>query len=202
MYFLRKPSPARLGRALASFEGMPYSYDEVGATSGATLPPGYDIGRERVKLGEGEAAFARAREAIRRWTPFAIPGIELLHPDVPIAAGRVVASLMRALGVWSLNGCRIVYVVEEHGEVERFGFAFGTLLDHAEQGEERFLVTWDRRDDAVWYDIVSFARPRQLPARLAAFMVRRLQRWFRRESGLAMQRAVRDGHPIAHRVER
>lgn len=174
---------------LARYERMPLSYPEVGATAGR-MPSGYDIGSELRKLGEGEAAFARACAAIRSWQPFAIPGIEILHPDVPIAEGFVVASLMWAMGLWSMNGCRIVYVVEEAGDVERYGFAFGTLLDHAEQGEERFVVSWDHRDDEVRYEIASFARPRQLPARLAVFMVRRLQRWFRRESALAMERAV------------
>ena len=46
--------------------------------------------------------------------------------------------LARALGLWVLNACRIVYVIEEDGPLRRFAFAYGTLPEHAESGEERF----------------------------------------------------------------
>ena len=51
------------------------------------------------------------------------------------------------LGLWWLNACRIVYVVDEAGPVTKFGFAYGTLPGHAGTGEERFLVEWDRASD-------------------------------------------------------
>ena len=38
------------------------------------------------------------------------------------------------LGLWWLNACRIVYVVDEAGPVTRFGFAYGTLPGHAGSG--------------------------------------------------------------------
>src|SRR5262245_46391050 len=44
--------------------------------------------------------------------------------------------------------------------VNRHGFASGTLPAHAESGEERFIVEWDRADGGVWYDILAFSRPR------------------------------------------
>ena len=43
-----------------------------------------------------------------------------------------------------MNAGRVVYLVDEDGPVPRFGFAYGTLPGHAESGEERFLVEWDR----------------------------------------------------------
>ena len=36
----------------------------------------------------------------------------------------------------------------------KFGFAYGTLPDHAATGEERFLIEWNQDDDSVWYDIL------------------------------------------------
>ena len=51
----------------------------------------------------------------------------------------MVAILARSIGLWWLNACRIVAVVDEDGPVKRFGFAYGTLPDHAGSGEERFL---------------------------------------------------------------
>ena len=65
----------------------------------------------------------------------------------------------RHFGFWSLNACRIVYTIDEEGPVVRFGFAYGTLPDHAEQGEERFSVEWHHEDGTVWYDILAFSRP-------------------------------------------
>ncbi len=50
--------------------------------------------------------------------------------------------------------------------MSRFGFAYGTLPGHVESGEERFLVEWDRGDDAVWYDILAFSRPNHVLTRL------------------------------------
>jgi uncharacterized protein (UPF0548 family) len=64
---------------------------------------------------------------------------------------------------WSLNPCRVVYVLEETGgEVERYGFAFGTLPGHSEEGEERFTV--ERRAPTIRSGM-SFYR---LPARITS----------------------------------
>ena len=88
-----------------------------------------------------------------------------------------------------MNACRIVYVMEDHGSPERYGFAYGTLPDHAEMGEERFTVEFNRDDQTVWYDIYAFSRPRML-ARLAYPLSRALQKRFAKDSLMAMQKAV------------
>ena len=98
--------------------------------------------------------------------------------------------IARLFGLWWLNACRIVYVVDEPGPVQRYGFAYGTLPEHAESGEERFTVEWHQADAAVWYDILAFSRPQQLLARLGYPLARRLQKRFARDSAAAMQRAV------------
>jgi uncharacterized protein (UPF0548 family) len=99
----------------------------------------------------------------------------------------------RGLGVWWLNACRIVYVVNEAGPVTRFGFAYGTLPGHVESGEERFLIEWNRADDSVWYDILAFSRPNVLLARVGYPFVRHKQARFRRDSTASMLRAVCSG---------
>jgi uncharacterized protein (UPF0548 family) len=111
--------------------------------------------------------------------------------DTPLESAQVVAVLAKVCGLWWLNACRIVYVVNEQaGDVVRFGFAYGTLPRHAESGEEQFLVEWDKRDGSVWYSILAFSRPRHWLARLGYPLVRRLQRRFGRESAEAMLRVV------------
>jgi uncharacterized protein (UPF0548 family) len=106
-----------------------------------------------------------------------------------------VAVVARVLGVWWVNACRVVYVVDQDGPVARSGFAYGTLPGHAESAEERFLAEWDRADDSVWYDILAFSRPRHPLARLGYPLTRRTQRRFARDSAAAMLRAVGVGPP-------
>jgi uncharacterized protein (UPF0548 family) len=148
------------------------------------------VDHARVRLGDGEEVFQAARSALSSWEHFRLGWAEVWPPDPPVRQGQVVAVLARILGLWSLNAARIVYVVDRVGPVTAFGFAYGTLSDHAESGEERFLVEWDRREGGVWYDILAFSRPRHFLARLGYPLVRRMQERFRRDSGRALQQAV------------
>jgi uncharacterized protein (UPF0548 family) len=151
------------------------------------------VDRTRIKLGEGARTFAAAKAALGRWEHFRLGWVETWPPETPIQAGQVVAVIARRVGLWWLNACRIVYVVDEEGPVQRYGFAYGTLPEHAESGEERFTVEWHEADDAVWYDILAFSRPQQLLARLGYPLARRLQKRFARDSAAAMRRAVCQG---------
>jgi hypothetical protein len=75
--------------------------------------------------------------------------------------------LGRHFGLWSLNACRIVYVIEEEASLLKcYGFAFGTLPGHVERGEERFTVEWHRAYDSVFYEVFAFARPAHPLARV------------------------------------
>jgi len=189
MLSLWKCSDGFVQEFLVRRAALDYSYPAVGATAG-TPPSGYVVDRVRVKLGEGEAAFAAARRALERWDQFRLGWLEAAPPATPIEPGQAVAVLIRTMGVWWLNANRIVYVIDEPGPVARFGFAYGTLPGHAESGEERFLIEWDRAEGSVWYSILAFSRPRHWLARLGRPLVRRLQRRFARESAAAMLRAV------------
>ena len=160
-------------------------------------PSGYVVDHTRIRLGEGAGVFTAAKVALGRWEQFQLGWVEAWSPDDPIRAGNDVAVAGRSLGLWWLNACRIVYVVDEPiGTVVKFGFAYGTLPEHAESGEERFLIEWDRAGDgSVWYDILAFSRPNQFLARLGQPWVRRLQKRFGRDSSQAMVRAVALGSP-------
>ncbi len=122
---------------------------------------------------------------------FKMPWVSLGWPSVPIQVGTDVAVSIHHFGFYSLNACRIVYVVDEEDPVKRFGFAYGTMAEHAESGEERFTVEWDRDEDTVWYDILAFSRPRQMLARLGYPLSRLLQKRFAEDSKAAMLEAVR-----------
>jgi len=189
MLLLRKPTEDTIGSFLAAQGHLDFTYSAVGATA-AVPPAGFNVDRTRIKLGEGAKTFAAAKAALERWKHFSLGWVEAWPPETPIQAGQVVAVIARLFGLWWLNACRIVYVVSEDESVKRFGFAYGTLPEHAESGEERFTVEWHEADDAVWYDIVAISRPQQLLTRLAYPLVRRLQKRFARDSAAAMQRAV------------
>ncbi len=171
-----------------------FSYAECGATrDNEARPAGYTVDHNRVRLGTGEAAFAAACAALRAWRMFPAAWTTILPEAAPIRTGQTVAMLAHALGFWWLSACRIVYVIDEtatEGEVRRrFGFAYGTLHAHVEQGEERFSVEL-HADGSVWYDLRAFSRPRFWPVRLGKPLARRLQRRFVRESKAAMIAAV------------
>lgn len=188
MLSFSKPTSEARQRLLKQQEQLPCTYAPVGAT--ATTPPdGYVVDRTRVKLGSGEQRFQSAQAALRRWDHFRLGWLQTWPPNVPLREGEVVAVVAHKMGLWWLNACRIVYTVDESGPLHRFGFAYGTLPEHAETGEERFLVEWDRQTGDVWYDILAFSRPHQLLPRLSYPLIRRFQKQFGRDSAAAMQSA-------------
>lgn len=189
MFLFRKPSDDAVWRFLSSQKDLPFSYEEVGA-SREGAPPGYAVDRYRVKLGEGSEAYERAKEALRAWRQFDLGWIRLLPPDAPIEVGTAVGVLARHYGFWSLNAARIIYLIEESGGVERFGFGYGTLPGHGERGEERFSVEWHREDNTVHYDVFAFSRPKHPLAWLGYPFARVLQRRFAHDSKKALVEAV------------
>ena len=183
---LRKPNDRTLQQFLEAQAKLPFSYSAVGAT--ATSPPsGFVVDHTRTQLGHGEGAFRSAVAALRRWRQFALGWVEAWSPDTPIQAGEVVSVFGHAAGLWWLNACRIVYVIDD---ADKFGFAYGTLPGHVESGEERFMIEWNRVDESVWFDILAFSKPNHLLIRLGYPMVRRAQKRFGRESAAAMRSAV------------
>jgi uncharacterized protein (UPF0548 family) len=184
MFSFRRPTDEAIQSFRAAQSQQSLTYAEAGATSGDP-PAGWHVNRHRGRLGDGPAAFAAACAAVRAWKMFDLGWIRAVAPGPP-GPGVVVAVVGRVWPLWTVNACRVVYVVDEP---RRFGFAYGTLPDHAECGEERFLVEW-RPDGSVWYDLFSFSRPSHWLARLAGPLGRLMQRRFARDSLAAMQRAV------------
>lgn len=193
MFRFRRPTPSAIAAALAEREEAPFSYREVGATRHGwrALPPSlrddFDVDRHEVVLGSGEEVYARARDALFAWGPFAFDWLELFGAETPVKPGNVVATLGRAAGLWTLNPCRVVYV--QDSDPGRAAFAYGTLRGHVEVGEERFEVSHDPHDEEVRYRILAVSRPGPLIAQLGYAYARRVQARFRESSAAAMLRA-------------
>jgi uncharacterized protein (UPF0548 family) len=186
MFLLTKPNGPEIDKFLANCREQDFSYSELGATQ-QIAPRGYNVDNNRILLGTDQQAFERAKSALRAWKMFSLGWVELCYPDSPVAAGVTVAVLVSHFGFYSLNGARVVYTVDEPG---RFGFAYGTLTEHGEIGEERFSVDFLPEKEEVWYDLYAFSRPGSLLARLGYPVSRYLQKQFARDSLMAMRRAV------------
>ncbi len=191
MFTLFEPSENEIENFLAAQRDLPFSYEEVGASQDE-IPSGYPINHRRVQIGNGADVFASAKNAIRNWTMYRLEWTRLFPADAPIAVGGVVCVIVNHRLCWSINPCRIIYLTEESGgEIVRYGFAFGTLPGHSEEGEERFTVEWNRADDSVWYELLAFARPHHILALVGFPFVPLFQKKFARDSGCAMREAVR-----------
>ena len=187
MFHLTKPSQADIDRFLDSLQSDTFSYPHIGATHDSARPDGYVVDHNRQLLGSGSETFECAKQAVRQWKMFDVPGLKLIRDDTPIEPGRNVALVANHLGFWSVSSCRIVYVIDEP---DLFGFAYGTLSQHAESGEERFTVEYHAGTGEVWYDIYAFSRPGHWIVRLGYPYARNLQTSFAVASKAAMVSAV------------
>lgn len=184
MFLLRKPSAEKIRQFIESQSDLPFSYSQTGATQ-ARPPAGFIVDHNRILIGEGKETYDRAVAALRSWKQFELGWVTVVPRGQPLEVGTTVAVQAETFRVWSLSACRIVYVIND---AKKFGFAYGTLPDHVECGEERFTVEW-QADDSVWYDILAFSRPRHPLARLGFPITRMLQKRFVKDSLAAMVRA-------------
>jgi uncharacterized protein (UPF0548 family) len=190
MFRLSRPTDAEIADLLDEAASMSLSYEEIGITAKMPKTTRYNVDHNRIKLGKGPTVFDAAKAAVRGWKMFDFDWIRLVPDSAPIEVGRNVAIVVHHLGFYSLNAARVVFVVSGDDSVDRFGFAYGTLTEHAEIGEERFSVEFDRRTGEVWYDLLAVSRPGHTLAKLGYPISRLLQRVFANESMMAMKRAV------------
>jgi uncharacterized protein (UPF0548 family) len=197
VFSLFRPPDASIARLLRSQAELPFSFAEVGVTRGDARSR-LRRGHHRIELGTGAATFHAAVSALRDWTMYKLPWTEVFPADTPIQPGAVFATVVRHIGFWSVNPCRVVYHHRTAGHIHSEAFAIGTLPAHSERGEERFQIEWRQDDDSVWFEILVFAEPRHWLARAGAPFAYRLQQRFRVEAGEAMRRAAGSRTDDAH----
>jgi uncharacterized protein (UPF0548 family) len=178
MFRITEPSDEDVDKFIVSQQDLPFTYEEVGATNTSPPAAGYNVDHNRIQIGTGEAVYNKGVEALKNWRHFDLGWVTIVPRGVAVEVGATVAVKARAFGTWSLNASRVVYTVEES---RRFGFAYGTLPDHVERGEERFLIEW-LPDDSVWYDILAFSQPKHPLVKLSSPLARMLQKQFARDS--------------------
>ena len=189
MFLLSRPSDDEIEQYLKDSQSLPLSYEP--SLLAKEIPSGFKIDEARGVLGYGKPAFALARRALSEWRHFDLGWVDLFPRNAPIEPGTVVAVLISHVGIWSLNGCRVLYLTGDGESGGKFGFAYGTLTNHGEIGEELFEVSINSESEAVSYKIRAVSKPGAVLARIGYPVVRVLQARFRKDSIAAMQLAVK-----------
>jgi len=166
-----RPTEAEL-RQLAEASGKDVlTYEPIGISGNTEAPAGYRLDRWSRTLGASDDVFHSAAQALRTWQVHRGVGL-IVCDDGPPTVGAVVAmAAPLPLGFIDVV-CRVVAVVEEP---DRFGFSYGTLRVHPEQGEEAFTVV-RKQDGSVVFEVTAASRPRHVLARACPPLARRLQR--------------------------
>lgn len=186
---LSKPSRELLETAVQSASTASFDYEPVGRTD-SELPEGWDLDVQRIELGAGAELWSRAVEALTDWAQFDLTWVHPHDRTVPLQAGATFAFVSRQLGLWSVNVCRLVYVIDEQtADTARFGFAYGTIGTHLVKGEERFLLERDEKG-VVWFEIRKFSQPAHLAVRLAGPLAKAYQRRFSADALARLAREV------------
>ena len=184
---LTRPSSAELLPLAEAGRRDSLTYDTVGISAMTEPPAGYRLDRWSTSLGKGEHAFDRAVEALRHWRVHEGAGLVVYASGPPTVDSVVAMAAPLPIG-WVEVVCRVVDVIDEP---DRFGFTYGTLSVHPEQGEESFTVI--RASDAnSEFRIVAVSRPRHVLARALPPVARRLQRAATNRYLAAMQSAIDD----------
>jgi uncharacterized protein (UPF0548 family) len=189
MFLLHRPTDEEIRGFLSSQQHLAFRYPDPGIIR-TTAPQGYKLDHHRIRLGNGAVVFGRAIEALERWEMFNIGWVHLCWPDAPIEIGTTVGVLAHLPGFWSLNASRIACVINEDKEVQRHGFAYGTLPEHVEIGQESFVIEFHHNDGSVWYDLFAYSKPNQVLSKLGYPITRLLQKRFARDSMNAMLRSM------------
>ena len=188
MFLTHRPSQRELERFVDQSRDLPLSYGPIGIAKQS--PPGFSIDEASAVVGNGKQVFERARILLTEWRHFELGWVELFPRGAAIEPGSVVAVLVHHLGFWSLNGCRVVYSMGDRRAGANFGFAYGTLTNHAEMGEEIFEVLLEPESEDVVYRIRAVSKPRAALARIGYPITRVFQERFRRDSIGALRRAI------------
>jgi len=192
MFLFREPTEADVSKFRQAQLGAKLTYAAVGATR--TSPPlGFRVNRFRAQIGHGRELYERAGQAVLDARILHLAWARPVLQNCPLRVDDTVVLVVRHKFAWSLNACRVIYLIDEQGPASRRGFAYGTLPGHGVRGEELFQVEWDSGTDQVSYMIYSFSRPAQLIAWVGIPLLRSFQARFVRESAKVLQTALASG---------
>jgi uncharacterized protein (UPF0548 family) len=172
MKFVRPSDADAMERLLEVSRSAQPTYEDIGATLGGAGPEGFRHDRYESPLGHGSDAFQRAVTGLKTWKAHRVPGVRVFPEEQEIQAGVTFVVTLGTPLLALAAPCRIVSVMD--GQT-RWGFAYGTLPGHPEQGEEAFVVSISP-DEIVRFEIVAFSRPGDPLVRLSGPVGRGVQK--------------------------
>jgi uncharacterized protein (UPF0548 family) len=155
----------------------------LGATMRGERVPGYDDQRASVVVGEGDAVWERAKDALSRWRPQRGAGLDVYPPDARVEPGATVLVVGKRAGVAMVAACRVTTVIDEPA---RYGFVYATLPVHPECGEEAFILERSEAD-VVRFELHVLSALHDPVARVGGPVSRRVQRAATRRYVAAMR---------------
>lgn len=165
------------------------TYAERGATA-SSMPAAYRHDHWEADLGSfDEASFDRLSAALLEWRVQRGAGLSI-YPAQLVRLGLTFAFWFRLAGVYVTAAGRVVYVTSEP---RSRGFAYGTLPQHPEQGEEAFHLV--RAGSRMSFRVTAFSRPRHPLARAGAPVSRLAQVRMNQAYLRSMRAAISDITP-------
>lgn len=159
-------------RLVSSLGEAQPTYGDIGATLAGVEPEGFRHDRHQILLGSGVGIFQRAAGGLKTWKAHSTPGFRVFPQDDEVRTGATVVVTLGAPFLALAAPCRIVRVIDE---ASRWGFAYGTLPGHPEEGEEAFVVSISPAE-TVLFEIVAFSRPGDPLVRLLGPLGRAVQK--------------------------
>jgi uncharacterized protein (UPF0548 family) len=148
------------------------TYGDVGGTLAGTRPDGFHYDHYETLLGQGPDTFQRAVAGLKTWKAHRLLGMGVFPQRQEILTGATVVITLGTPLMALAVPCRIVSVID--GQMS-WGFAYGTLPGHPEQGEEAFIVSM-APDKSVRFEIKAFSRPGDPLVRLSGPIGRVIQK--------------------------
>lgn len=182
MFTIAKPTSADIDRAVERYSRLNLQPALLAPRKGlllSKLPSGFAYDLSRSRIGTGRDVFVAAVRAFKQWRQFDLGWVRVANPVAEIQIGEMVAVEVRAFALWSLNLSQIISVTRD---LDSFGFIYKTTPHHAEDGEERFLLTYDPDTKEVLYELEAVSRPQHWLPRLGYPVTRALQHRFARDS--------------------
>jgi uncharacterized protein (UPF0548 family) len=186
MRFVRPADTTAMLRLVEDLKSAQPTYDDLGATLVGKRPEGFHHHSYETVLGSGIDTFHSAIAGLKSWEAHRIAGVRVFPEGQEIQTGATVVVTVGTPLLALAAPCRIVSVIDGQS---RWGFAYGTLPGHPEQGEEAFAVSI-APDETVRFEIEAFSRPGDILVRLAGPVGRGFQQGGTRNYLTALKRFV------------
>ena len=182
-----RASPQQIDTLFDVARDSELTYSEIGGTKiDSSLPRGFKHIERTVEL-LGDDCFDRAKVGLQQWQAHLGAGVQIF-PRAPLTPGQTILADFRLGPLHIIFGCRIVYFIDE---VNRYGFAYGTLLGHPEIGEESFVV--QRTGSKTTFQIRAFSKPSSFVIKATSPVGHLLQIKTTKSYGEALQEFISQG---------